>query len=118
MVEFSSCVPASACPGVSADAVSASYRGLLASGVAGVPVLHALIERFFVAAAAFNASSPGNGSVGPCAVAAVLLRFCCGSAAVLLRFCCGSAAVLLRFCCGAAAAAAVRAPGGRPTFCA
>jgi hypothetical protein len=57
--EYGSCVPAAACPGVDAGAVTASYRVLLESHS---PQVAALVEHFFLVASR-NSTASQNTSV-------------------------------------------------------
>jgi hypothetical protein len=62
LAQFTSCVPAAACPGVDAATVAAQYRSLLAGGPVVAAQLKALLQQFFAVAASANASD--DASVG------------------------------------------------------
>jgi hypothetical protein len=68
--QYGSCVPASACPGVDAPAVASAYARLLGAGPAGAGQVVALVEQFFLAAAA-NATSTNTSVRCPRARSAV-----------------------------------------------
>ncbi len=85
LAQFTSCVPAAACPGVDAVLVAAQYRSLLAGGPAAAPQLEAMLRQFFHVT---DANATRNASVGGgCAVRAstlvhpshshVCTRYCC-----------------------------------------
>jgi hypothetical protein len=57
LLEYSSCVPATACPGIDAVAVEELYSTLLQSGLPGAIQVHALVEEFFAAAGNFTANN-------------------------------------------------------------
>jgi hypothetical protein len=72
LAQFTSCVPAAACPGVDAVLVAAQYRSLLAGGPAAAPQLEAMLRQFFHVA---DANATRNASVGGgCAVRASTLH--------------------------------------------
>ena len=78
LVQFTSCVPAGACPGVDAAMVTAQYRSLLAGGPGTAAQLRALLQQFFQVTTAASANATRNASVsGGCAVRCGTVR--CGA---------------------------------------
>jgi hypothetical protein len=73
LAQFTSCVPAAACPGVDAVLVAAQYRSLLAGGPASAPQLEAMLQQFFLVA---DANATRNASVGGCEPAPYHPRVC------------------------------------------
>ncbi len=69
LLEYSSCVPASACPGVDAAVVKQSYSALLQSGPTGAAQVQALVEEFFAVAGRLRGNSTAVCGP-PCASAA------------------------------------------------
>ncbi len=64
LAQFTSCVPAAACPGVDAVLVTAQYRSLLAGGAGTSLQLDAILRQFFQVASAASANASHNASVG------------------------------------------------------
>ncbi len=56
LAQFSSCVPAAACPGMDAALVNALYQGLLVGGSATGPQLNAILQQFFSVFGSGNSS--------------------------------------------------------------